>query len=335
MIGGPGTPGVLVARRELFTNRVPDVPGGGRSRTSTRPSTIITAPSSTARKAAPLRSSSRSGPDWCSNSRRPSVSRRSPRGARLRHAGPSTRGRPNPNIVGAGEPRRRTAVDRVVRGPPRTDGSYLHHNYVVALLNDLFGIQSRGGCSCAGPYGHRLLGHRPRPIARVPARDRPRVRGHQARLGAGELQLLHRRGGVSVHRRCRPPRRRPGCEPVADYRFEPDSGLWHHREARTDPPMSLADISYADGEMRYENRRPTRPTRPRALLARPTRLCDAAGTSRRPHAAARRRRPTSNTCVGFRTRARWAPDPRLAVTSCRQSRSRIGAHSSSWRSTSS
>ena len=29
MIGGPGTPGVLVARRELFTNTVPAVPGGG------------------------------------------------------------------------------------------------------------------------------------------------------------------------------------------------------------------------------------------------------------------------------------------------------------------
>ena len=25
------------------------------------------------------------------------------------------------------------------------------------MLNDLFGIQARGGCSCAGPYGHRLL----------------------------------------------------------------------------------------------------------------------------------------------------------------------------------
>ena len=37
-------------------------------------------------------------------------------------------------------------------------GPYLHHNFVVALLSDLFGIQSRGGCSCAGPYGHRLLG---------------------------------------------------------------------------------------------------------------------------------------------------------------------------------
>jgi selenocysteine lyase/cysteine desulfurase len=34
----------------------------------------------------------------------------------------------------------------------------IHHNFIVALLNDLFGIQSRGGCSCAGPYGARLLG---------------------------------------------------------------------------------------------------------------------------------------------------------------------------------
>ena len=40
----------------------------------------------------------------------------------------------------------------------RHEGRYLHHNFVVALLNDLFGIQSRGGCSCAGPYGLRLLG---------------------------------------------------------------------------------------------------------------------------------------------------------------------------------
>ncbi len=29
---------------------------------------------------------------------------------------------------------------------------FLHHNYVCVLLNDLFGIQARGGCSCAGPY---------------------------------------------------------------------------------------------------------------------------------------------------------------------------------------
>lgn len=34
----------------------------------------------------------------------------------------------------------------------------LHGQFVATLLNDLFGIQSRGGCACAGPYGHALLG---------------------------------------------------------------------------------------------------------------------------------------------------------------------------------
>lgn len=33
----------------------------------------------------------------------------------------------------------------------------LHHDLVAALLDHLFGIQNRAGCSCAGPYGHRLL----------------------------------------------------------------------------------------------------------------------------------------------------------------------------------
>ncbi len=34
----------------------------------------------------------------------------------------------------------------------------LHHTLVAALLNDLFGIQARSGCACAGPFGHELLG---------------------------------------------------------------------------------------------------------------------------------------------------------------------------------
>ncbi|WP_115462929.1 aminotransferase class V-fold PLP-dependent enzyme [Winogradskyella aurantiaca] len=33
----------------------------------------------------------------------------------------------------------------------------LHYNLAVKLLNDRFGIQTRGGCSCAGTYGHYLL----------------------------------------------------------------------------------------------------------------------------------------------------------------------------------
>lgn len=40
----------------------------------------------------------------------------------------------------------------------RAEGeTFLHPRLVVRLLNDLFGIQARGGCACAGPYGHALL----------------------------------------------------------------------------------------------------------------------------------------------------------------------------------
>jgi hypothetical protein len=63
---------------------------------------------------------------------------------------------PNLMILGSHAAERLSIVSFVVRdGEP---DRYLHHNFVVAVLNDLFGIQSRGGCSCAGPYGHRLLG---------------------------------------------------------------------------------------------------------------------------------------------------------------------------------
>ncbi|MNI00703.1 putative cysteine desulfurase [compost metagenome] len=36
-----------------------------------------------------------------------------------------------------------------------------HYNLVVKMLSDRYGIQTRGGCSCAGPYGHYLLGIEP------------------------------------------------------------------------------------------------------------------------------------------------------------------------------
>jgi len=38
------------------------------------------------------------------------------------------------------------------------DGAVVHHQLVTRILSDCFGIQVRGGCACAGPYVHRLLG---------------------------------------------------------------------------------------------------------------------------------------------------------------------------------
>ena len=62
---------------------------------------------------------------------------------------------PQIEILGNPEPSRRVGIVSFNIKEPR--GRYLHPKFGTALLNDLFGIQSRAGCSCAGPYGHRLL----------------------------------------------------------------------------------------------------------------------------------------------------------------------------------
>ena len=61
----------------------------------------------------------------------------------------------NIEILGNPDPARRVGI--ISFNVKERNGNYLHHKFVTALLNDLFGIQSRAGCSCAGPYGHRLL----------------------------------------------------------------------------------------------------------------------------------------------------------------------------------
>lgn len=58
-------------------------------------------------------------------------------------------------ILGVDDPERRLPI---ISFMVRDGEKYLHPRFVTRLLNDLFGIQSRAGCSCAGPYGHNLLG---------------------------------------------------------------------------------------------------------------------------------------------------------------------------------
>jgi selenocysteine lyase/cysteine desulfurase len=36
-------------------------------------------------------------------------------------------------------------------------GNRIHHQLFTKMLSDIYGIQARGGCACAGPYAHRLL----------------------------------------------------------------------------------------------------------------------------------------------------------------------------------
>lgn len=63
---------------------------------------------------------------------------------------------PRIEILGNPDPARRIGI--ISFNLYGSGDRYLHPKFVTTVLNDLFGIQTRAGCSCAGPYGHRLLG---------------------------------------------------------------------------------------------------------------------------------------------------------------------------------
>jgi hypothetical protein len=154
---------------------------------------------------------------------------------------------PNIQILGSLSLPRLSIVSFVVRHA----GRYVHHNAVVALLNDLFGIQSRGGCSCAGPYGHRLLGidletsHEfEREIARGCEGIKPgwiRVNFNYFISEAVFEFILDAVDLVASD----------GWRLIPEYRFDAGTGLWRHGGGTAEPPLSLRDVRYEDGAMRY------------------------------------------------------------------------------------
>ncbi|MDT4974346.1 MAG: hypothetical protein QOG98_104, partial [Pseudonocardiales bacterium] len=156
-IGGPSTPGVLVARRELLRNRVPDVPGGGTvAYVNPTEHRYLDDPAQREEGGTPaIVESIRAGLVFQLKEAVGIDVIRAHEEDFLRRAVMAWQDEPAIEILGNLDAPRLSIVSFVVRAP---SGRYLHHNFIVSLLNDLFGIQARGGCSCAGPYGHRLLG---------------------------------------------------------------------------------------------------------------------------------------------------------------------------------
>ena len=93
---------------------------------------------------------------------------------------------------------------------------------------------------------------------------------------------------------------RDGWRLLGDYRFDPTTGLWRHRDGPVEPPLRLRDVSYdADGAMTYP-RHDDRPTSPssRAYLDEARRILAAAAAAR---LLARQDAPdarTSTPCAG-------------------------------------
>lgn len=168
--GGPGAPGILVAKRALFTNEVPSEPGGG---------TVFYVTGDDHRYLSNRVEREEGGTQDIVGSIRAGLAfqvKAAIGAATIEAAEDRLQERlfsalsTNENICLLGpavgeKTKRLPIVSFLIRAPavsaPNNGGiksRFLHYSFTCALLNDVFGIQARGGCACAGPYAHRLLG---------------------------------------------------------------------------------------------------------------------------------------------------------------------------------
>jgi len=151
-LGGPGSSGVLIFDKQLYKNRVPDQPGGGTvlwtnpwhghhfvADVELREDGGTPGFLQTIRAAMAIKLKEQMGLSAIQHREEALVERL--------FAGLRTI--PNIHILADNVERRLGIFSFYIHG--------LHFNLMVKLLNDRFGIQSRGGCSCAGTYGHYLL----------------------------------------------------------------------------------------------------------------------------------------------------------------------------------
>jgi selenocysteine lyase/cysteine desulfurase len=250
-IGGPGTPGVLIAHRRILTNSVPDVVGGGTvAYVNPLEHRYLADPAHREEGGTPaIIESIRAGLVFQLKDAVGVDTIRAVEADFLSRAFAAWKEHPNIQVLGNPDAERLSIMSFVVKRP---GGKYLHHNAVVAILNDLFGIQSRGGCSCAGPYGHRLLGidiERSHEFEREIARGCEGIKPGWVRVNFNYFisetvfqYIVHAVELVADF----------GWKLVPQYRFSLETGLWRHENGPVEPPLRLTDIRYdAAGRMTF------------------------------------------------------------------------------------
>jgi selenocysteine lyase/cysteine desulfurase len=255
-IGGPGPPGVLIVRRALLTNRVPVVPGGGTvAYVNAEEHRYLDDPAHREEGGTPaIVESIRAGLVFGLKDAVGLDVIHAHEEYLVRRAIEAWRDEPAIDLLGNLEAERLSIVSFTVRRVEHGErGRYLHHNFVVAVLNDLFGIQARGGCSCAGPYGHRLLGI---DLDRSHAFEREIAHGCEGiKPGWVRVNLNYFISDAVLDYLLEAVRivAADGWRLLPDYRFDPMTGLWRHRDGPVEPPLRLTDVGYepATGAMVY------------------------------------------------------------------------------------
>lgn len=151
-LGGPGTPGVLIFCAELYDNKVPDNPGGG--------TVTWTNPWGKHKYFENIEDREDGGTPGFLQTIKASMAvlLKEEIGVdnilareheMLNHVFSELKNINNLHILAEEYESRLGVVSFYIDD--------LHYNLAVKILNDRFGIQTRGGCSCAGTYGHYLL----------------------------------------------------------------------------------------------------------------------------------------------------------------------------------
>ncbi|MEH6608109.1 MAG: aminotransferase class V-fold PLP-dependent enzyme [Halioglobus sp.] len=245
-VGGPGTPGVLVAKRSILKNSVPAVVGGGtvvyvtpedhlfiddheRREEGGTPAIV-----ESIRAGLVFKLQQDVGTDEIERREHSFITRAM---SRL-HACPGV------EILGDLEAPRLSILSlRIKRGDLD-----LHYGFVVSLLNDLFGIQVRGGCSCAGPYGHSLLGMSmavSRAIEKEIQHGAMILRPGWVRLNfnyfISEQEFDYLLGAIELVAE-------HGWRLLPYYHFDTGSGVWRYQDHEMALPVSLPALDFNAAE---------------------------------------------------------------------------------------
>ena len=243
-IGGPGSSGVLAVKRHLLNNSVPFQIGGGTVRYVTpdwhewhpepehreeggTPGII-----ESIRGAMAISIPKKVGYEVIAERERRHVERAR---ARLQEA-------PGLELLGPVNAERLPIFSLRFR----SDEGELHYGFVARLLNDLFGIQARGGCSCAGPYGHTLLNLTPEHSEALAAEVRRGFGCLRPGWVRFNLHWLSTEEEVDYVLSAMALIARWGSRLLPSYTLDTKTGLWQHREFQEAPHASLTDFMLAE-----------------------------------------------------------------------------------------
>ncbi|XP_065345604.1 uncharacterized protein LOC135943120 isoform X2 [Cloeon dipterum] len=168
--------------------------------------------------------------------------------------------------------KQRLAVFSFMVRHPR--GTFLHHNFVCTILNDVFGIQARGGCACAGPYAQDLLGINENlakeyeDILLEDGRlDRTHLRRHEEhsnfemlRPGFSRISLPYFMSDEEVAFVLEALKMvaLEGWKLLPQYILNPETGEWRHRSNLVFKDRRwLGSINYAGGKMNFNDSKTT------------------------------------------------------------------------------